>query len=88
MPRQARNSMTEKAAELSEQATTLFDQGTQARRLADAYMRLTVTLATELLLTANGQHFRLPAARSCLVVVAALLLLYSLSRILALPRLT
>jgi hypothetical protein len=31
-----RNSMTEKAAKLAEQAATLFDQGTQARRLADA----------------------------------------------------
>jgi hypothetical protein len=83
-----RNSMTEKAAKLAEQASALFDQGTQARRLADAYVRLTVTLATVLLLTAIGQHFRIPAARTCLVVVAALLLLYSLSRILALPRLT
>jgi hypothetical protein len=43
-----------------EQAATLFDQGTQARRLADAYVRLTVTLATVLLLTAIGHSGFLP----------------------------
>ncbi|MBV8865247.1 MAG: hypothetical protein JO210_07585 [Acidobacteriaceae bacterium] len=80
------NTRAEQAVRLNQQATELFEQGTRARERADQYVRLTVVMATVLLLTAISQRFRSRRIRVGLVVLAFLLLLIPLCRILMLPR--
>jgi hypothetical protein len=81
-----RSSKSEQAVSLSDQASEVFDQGTQARQYSDEYVRVTVTLATVLLLLAISQRFKARGVRLGLLVVAALLLCFPLYLILALPR--
>jgi hypothetical protein len=45
------------SAKLSEQATGYFNQGVETRENADGYIKITVLLATVLLLTALSQRF-------------------------------
>jgi hypothetical protein len=71
---------------LDHEATELFDQGTTAREHGDEYVRVTVMLATVLLLTAISQRFHAHRIRLGLIVLAALLLCLPLWRILTLPR--
>jgi hypothetical protein len=77
----------EEAQKLDQEATEVFEQGTQARERADQYVRVTVTLATVLLLAALSQRFRTTAIRATLIILAFLVLLGPLWRILTLPRL-
>ncbi len=81
-----RNPRTEAAAKLNNQATEIFEQGTRDRELSDQYVRVTVTLATVLLLMAISQRFKTRAVRLGLLVVAALLLCFPVFHILTLPR--
>jgi len=53
---------------------------------SDAYVRVTVTLATVLLLMAISQRFKIHVVRMALTAIAALLLCLPLYRILTLPR--
>ena len=80
------SSRTEKAAKLNEQATETFEQGNRARDRSDQYVRVTVMLATVLLLMAISQRFKTHAVRVGLAVLAALLLCFPLYRIFTLPR--
>jgi hypothetical protein len=82
-----RSSKTEEAAKLNEQGAAVFEEGSKARHLSDNYVRLTVTLATVLLLTAISQRFKIRFIRIGLVAIAMLLLLYPVFRIFELPRL-
>lgn len=75
------------AKKMDQEATEIFDQGTQARERADQYVRVTVTLATVLLLAALSQRFRTTSIRASLIAIAFLVLLAPLWRILTLPRL-
>jgi hypothetical protein len=84
--REYRNSTAEKADKLTDQATETFEQGTRARERSDAYVRVTVMLATVLLLTAISQRFKTHGVRVGLCVLGAILLLIQLYRILSLPR--
>jgi hypothetical protein len=81
-----RSSMAEAAANLNNQATDVFDQGTRSRQRADQYVRITVMLATVLLLMAISQRFKIRKVRLGLVVVAVLLLCFPIYHILTLPR--
>ncbi len=81
-----RDSNAAEFTRLDHEATELFEQGTSARETGDHYVRVTVTLATVLLLTAIGQRFRAHKIRLALIVLAALLLCLPLLRILTLPR--
>ncbi len=81
-----RSAKTEEAAKLNEQATQTFEQGDQAREHSDQYVRVTVTLATVLLLMAISQRFKVQGVRVALAVVAMLLLFGPIYRILMLPR--
>jgi hypothetical protein len=81
-----RSSKTEDAAKLNDQASEVFDQGDRARKHSDDYVRVTVTLATVLLLMAISQRFKVRAVRVALAVFAALLLCFPLYRIFTLPR--
>jgi hypothetical protein len=81
-----RSSKTEEAARLNDQATEVFDQGTRGRQRADQYVRVTVTLATVLLLMAISQRFKIRGVRLGLLVIALLLLCFPVYHILTLPR--
>jgi hypothetical protein len=81
------NPAAEQSAKLNGEATEVFEQGTQARELADQYVRATVSLATVLLLAALSQRFRITQIRAGLIILAFLILLSPLLRVLALPRL-
>ena len=81
-----RSSKTEEASKLNEEATRVFDEGTKARQHSDEYVRVTVTLATVLLLMAISQRFKTNSVRIGLAVLATLLLCLPVFRILTLPR--
>src|SRR5580698_895704 len=81
-----RSSKTAEAAKLNDQATEVFEQGTRDRQLSDEYVRVTVTLATVLLLMAISQRFKTHAVRLGLLVIAAFLLCFPVYHVLTLPR--
>ena len=81
-----RSAHAEEAIQLDAQASQLFEKGTQARERSDDYVRLTVTLATILLLTSVSQRFKIHSIRLALVAVSVLLLCYPVFRIFTLPR--
>jgi hypothetical protein len=81
-----RSSKTEEAAKLNDHATEVFEQGTRDRQLSDQYVRITVTLATVLLLMAISQRFKTRSVRLGLLVIAALLLCFPVYHVLTLPR--
>jgi hypothetical protein len=81
-----RNAKQEQFLELSKQATDVADQGTKSGETGDQYVRITVLLATVLLITAIGQRFRFKAARIGFMIFAWLLLCLPLWQLLMLPR--
>lgn len=81
-----RNPKLDEAAKLSEQSGETFERGNHARDTSDDYVRVTVVLATVLLLMAISQRFKTHFVRVGLAVVAALLLCGPIYRILTLPR--
>ena len=81
-----RSAKAEEAARLTEQSSDTFEQGDEARRHADDYVRETVMLATVLLLTAISQRFNIRGVRIGLIVVAGVLLSLSIYHIVNLPR--
>jgi len=83
---QYRNAKTEEAVKLNEEATKVFDEGTVARKHSDEYVRVTVTLATVLLLMAVSQRFKTTGVRMGMTAVAAILLCLPVFQILSLPR--
>ncbi len=83
---QYHNTKTEEAAKLNVEAAELFERGTQARQRSDQYVRMTVMLATVLLLMAVSQRFKTHGVRVALAVVAVLLLAFPVVRIFLLPR--
>ena len=80
------SSKTDEASKLNAQATETFEHGNLARHHSDAYVRVTVTLATLLLLISIAQRFKVRVVRVGMTVVALLLLCIPLYRILTLPR--
>jgi hypothetical protein len=83
---QYHSAKTDEAAKLNDQATETFEQGNRARERSDQYVRVTVMLATVLLLMAISQRFKTHKVRVGLAVVALLLLILPLYHILMLPR--
>jgi hypothetical protein len=80
------NSKLDEASRLRDQAAEVFEQGNGAQRNSDDYVRVTVTLATVLLLIAISQRFTIPLVRFGMTAVAMLLLCFPLYRIFTLPR--
>ncbi len=80
------SSKTDEAAKLNDRATEVFEQGTRDRQYSDQYVRITVTLATVLLLMAISQRFKIRDVRLGLLVVAAVVLCFPVVHILTLPR--
>lgn len=81
-----RSSKTEEAAKLNDHTTQVFEQGTRAGQYSDEYVRVTVTLATVLLLIAVSQRFKTRGVRFGLLVTAMLLLCFPVYHTLTLPR--
>jgi hypothetical protein len=76
----------ERFLDLSKQAADIADQGTKSGETGDQYVRITVLLATVLLITAIGQRFRVKAARIVFMILACLLLCLPIWQLLTLPR--
>jgi len=77
---------TDEAARLNQQAADTFELGSVARQHSDEYVRITVMLATILLLMAISQRFKIHAIRVGLAIVAGFLLCFPVYRIFTLPR--
>jgi hypothetical protein len=80
------NANSQKAAKLTYEAKDHFEKGVRTRDIGDSYVKVTVFLATVLLLTALGQRFDILGPRVAVVVVAFILLVLSTYSILSLPR--
>ena len=80
------NAKHEQFLGLSKQAAEIADQGTKSGETGDQYVRITVLLATVLLITAIGQRFRFKTVRIVFMILAWLLLCLPLLQLLMLPR--
>src|SRR5436190_2394671 len=79
------NAKHEQFLSLNKQAAEIADRGTKAGETGDEYVRITVLLATVLLITAIGQRFHFKAVRIAFMILACLLLCLPLMQLLALP---
>ena len=80
------NAKHEQFLGLNKQAADVADQGTKSGETGDQYVRITVLLATVLLITAIGQRFSFKAVRVVFMILASLLLCLPLWHLLVLPR--
>ena len=80
------NAKHEQFLGLNKQAAEVADQGTKSGETGDQYVRITVLLATVLLITAIGQRFHFRAVRVVFMILAFLLLCLPLWQLLTLPR--
>jgi hypothetical protein len=80
------NAKHEQFLGLTKQAADIADQGTKSGETGDQYVRITVLLATVLLITAIGQRFRFKAVRVVFMILAWLLLCLPFWHLLLLPR--
>src|SRR4029453_9870490 len=80
------NAKHEQFLGLKKQAAAMAEQATKSGETGDQYVRITVFLATVLLITAIGQRFRFKAARVAFMIFAWLLLSLPLWQLLGLPR--
>ena len=81
------NPQMEQANELNEKAATLEHAGTEARHIAEEYVRATVLFALVLFLIAVGQRFRIRGVRIATIAMAFGLFAYGLFDIAALSPL-
>src|SRR5215467_12813139 len=80
------NAKHEQFLGMSKQATETADQGTKSGEIGDQYVRITVLLATVLLITAIGQRFHFRVVRILFMLLAWLLLCLPLWQLFTLPR--
>jgi hypothetical protein len=80
------NANSQKSASLVQEAKDEFEKGISMRETGDKYVKVTVFLATVLLLTALAQRFEIFGPRVAVVAVAFVLLAVSTYWILTLPR--
>ncbi len=81
-----KSALSDKAKRLTDEATSHFEKGIAAREAGDAYVRVTVVLATVLLLTALGQRFKIRGPRVGVLVVAFAMLAVAIFWIATFPR--
>jgi hypothetical protein len=77
-----------RAAHLNDEASKIFDEGTEARETGEKYVRNTVLFAMVLFLVAIAQRFKDRTLRAVVNVIAVAVLTFALASILTLPRLT
>jgi hypothetical protein len=80
------NAKHEQFLGLNKQAAEIAERGTKSGETGDQYVRITVLLATVLLITAIGQRFRFRSVRVVFMILACLLLCLPLWQLLVLPR--
>jgi hypothetical protein len=80
------NPNLEAAKELNAQASSAFAEGTDSREIANKYMRDTVLFASVLFFVAIAQRFKIRRVRLGANVLALVLLIYTLSTLVTLPR--
>ena len=81
------NAKHEQFLGLNKQAADVADEGVKSGETGDKYVRITVLLATVLLITAIGQRFRFKSVRVAFMILAFLLLCVPLWQLLVLlPR--
>jgi hypothetical protein len=80
------NAKHEQFLGLTKEAEQIADKGTRSGETGDQYVRITVLLATVLLITAIGQRFRFKIVRILFMILAWLLLCLPLWQLLLLPR--
>jgi len=76
----------QESASLAEEAQRRYEKGVSTRDIGDKYVKVTVFLATVLLLTALSQRFEILGPRVAVVAVAFVLLVTSTYWILTFPR--
>lgn len=81
-----KDAATEKSAALFAESEKRFEDGVVSREHGDEYVRVTVLLATVLMLTALAQRFKIAGARIGLLSVAFVLLSVGTYWILIFPR--
>jgi len=81
-----KSALSAESAVLAEQAKGYFEKGISTRETGDQFVRITVILATVLLLTALSQRFKVLGPRVAIVGVASVLLAYSVYLIAILPQ--
>src|SRR5215831_19046469 len=81
-----RNAKHEQFLGLTKQAAEMAEQGTKSGEIGDQYVRITVLLATVLLITAIGQRFHFKTVRVVFMILAWLLLCLPFWQLLHLPR--
>jgi hypothetical protein len=81
-----RSAKLEEAKRMNADAAAIFKRGTQAGDVGDRYVRITVLLATVLLITAIGQRFRVTSVRTAMLVIAFLLLCIPMENLFTLWR--
>jgi hypothetical protein len=77
---------SQESADLAQEAKTYYQNAVSTRETGDKYVRVTVFLATVLLLTALSQRFEILGARVAVVSVACVLLIISTYWVLTYPR--
>ncbi|HEY4959549.1 MAG TPA: hypothetical protein VFC15_12830 [Candidatus Limnocylindrales bacterium] len=80
------NSNAGELATLAQEARAHFEQRVSTRETGDSYVKVTVFLATVLLLTALSQRVEVVGPRVAVIAVAFLLLIISTYWIVILPR--
>ena len=80
------NAKHEQFLSLNKKAAEITGQGTKSGETGDEYVRITVLLATVLLITAIGQRFHFKTVRVLFMILAWLLLGLPLFQLLMLPR--
>jgi hypothetical protein len=83
-----KNSLAARADHLNDEASTIFDEGTDARDTGEKYVRNTVLLAMVLFLVAIAQRFKDRALRSAVNIIALVVLVATLASIATLPQIT
>jgi len=81
-----RSARTERGHELARKASQLHEEGVMGREKGDEYVRITVVLATVLLLTALSQRFHLRTLRIALLSLAMVMLAVALFWLATFPR--
>ncbi len=81
-----KSARSEKSSELAKAARAQFETGVATRQTGDEYVRLSVVLATVLLLTALAQRFKIQRVRVGLLGVATVLLVFATFLLVNFPR--
>jgi hypothetical protein len=82
-----RNEKSERAVLINREADSSFEEGTRSGVVGDRYVRITVLLATVLMLTAISQRFRVQIVRTGLLCVSIVVLCIPVIGLWTLPRL-